>query len=171
MGLRSICQDPAKSHPARPWFHELFGFAFAAVQTCHPFEINGVALLCALTVPAGLLETLIGKAAIGDIEWNRGGRQFKAIYWTVPMNYELQVPGSVVPMTILGNANRIDQRVMAVVYSNSYCIGRSFDAARHLSNSYAPRVPADDNKPNDTRFTPEAVQQAGITQPAANRAA
>lgn len=125
MGLRSICQDPTKSHPARPWFHELFGFAFAAAQTCHPFEINGVALLCALTVPAGLLETLIGKAAIGDIEWNRGGRQFKEICWTVPMNYELQVPGSVVPMTILGNANRIDQRVMAVVYSNSNCIGRS----------------------------------------------
>ena len=73
-----------------------------------------------LTVPAGLLETLIGKAAIGDIEWNRGGRQFKGICWTVPMNYELQVPGSVVPMTILGNANRIDQRVMAVVYSNNY---------------------------------------------------
>lgn len=28
-----------------------------------------------------------------------------------------------------------------------------------------------DNKPHDTRFTPEAVQQAEITQPAGNRAA
>lgn len=120
MGLRSICQDPAKSHPARPWFHELFGFALAAAQTCHPFEINGVALMCSLTVPAGLLETLIGKAAIGDIEWNRGGRQFRASCWTVPMKYELQVPGWVVLVTIPGKANRIDQRVTAVVYSNNY---------------------------------------------------
>ena len=73
MGLRSICQDPAKSYPARPWFLELFGFALAPAQTCYPFEINGVALLCCLTVPAELLETLIGKAAIGDIEWNEVG--------------------------------------------------------------------------------------------------
>lgn len=73
MGLRSICQDPAQSYPARPWILELFGFALAAAQTCHPFEINGVALLYCLTVPAEWLETLIGKAAIGDIEWNEVG--------------------------------------------------------------------------------------------------
>ncbi|MGZ9173182.1 MAG: hypothetical protein ACXW52_16415 [Candidatus Binatia bacterium] len=45
----------------------------AAAQICYPFEINGVALLYCLKVPAELLGTLIGKAATGDIEWNEVG--------------------------------------------------------------------------------------------------
>ncbi len=88
MGLRSICQGPAKSHTANPWFHELFSFALAAAQTWHPFDNNDVALMCSLKMPAELLEILIGKAAVGDIEWTRGGRQFRARYWTVPIKYE-----------------------------------------------------------------------------------
>ena len=59
-------------------------------------DINGVTLMCSLTAPTGLLKTLIGKPAIGDIEWTRAGRQFMASYWTVPMKYEFQVPGWVV---------------------------------------------------------------------------
>jgi hypothetical protein len=56
----------------------MFGFALAAAQTWQPLDINDVALMCSRKVPAELLEILIGKAAVGDIEWTRGGRQFRA---------------------------------------------------------------------------------------------
>jgi len=36
------------------------------------------------------------------------------------MNYELQVPGSVVLMTIPGKVNHLDQRVIAVFYSKNF---------------------------------------------------
>ena len=59
-----------------------------------------------------------------------------ASYWTVPMKYEFQVPGWVVLLTTSREgAFASISELQRIVYSNNYCIGRSFDAARHLSNS------------------------------------
>jgi len=81
----------------------LWGFKGSRLLLSHiepcVLDLEGVTLMCSaghFDKSGQELKKTFAESTVGNFEWTENGQSYLVSYWTIPMNYEFQVPGWVI---------------------------------------------------------------------------